>query len=146
MLKQLGFIVLILQKGRVQAARLGDLSFTTERVSSLAPLTGAKDPTFSKIKDLIGSQLKEGLPLDHPGFRKGGFRLQAALGCLSLHLSHESQFSRSHPCFMSFRQIRLSPNNSWIKSAGLCSPSAKHLLFLLQEDWSVLSSINCVTT
>lgn len=146
MLKQPGFIVLILQKGRAQAAKLCDLSFMTEKISPLAPLTGAKDRTFSKIKGLTGSQLKEGLLLDQSGFGKGGFRLQAALGYLSLHLSRGSQFSRSHPCFMSFRQIQLSPNNSCIKSSGSCSPSAKHLLFLLQEEWSMLSSINCGTT
>ena len=134
MLKQPGFIVLILQKEGAQAAKLGDLFFATEKISPLAPITGAKDPTFSKIKGLIGSQLKERLPLDQSGFRKGGFRSQAARGCLSLHFSHDSQFSHSHPCFMSFRQIQLSPNNSWIKSAGSCLSSAKHLLFLLQEE------------
>lgn len=134
MLKQPGFIVLILQKGRAQAIKLGDLSFATERISPLALLSGGKDTTCSKIMGLIGSQQKDRLPLDQSRFRKGKFRLQAALGCLSLHLSHDSQFSHSHPCFMSFRQIQLSPNNSWIKSAGSCSSSAKHLLFLLQEE------------
>lgn len=35
-----------------------------QRVSPSAPLTSAKDPAFSQIKGLTGSQLKEGLPLD----------------------------------------------------------------------------------
>lgn len=112
------------------------------RFSPFLPLSGAKDPTFSRMKDLTGSQLKEGLPLDESRFSKEGFEVQVALEWLSLHLSQDSLFSRSHPCFMSFRQIQLSPNNSWIKSAGSCSSSAQRLLFLLQEEWS---SINCVT-
>lgn len=69
MLEQPGFIVLILR--RAQATKLGDLSFVTERISPLAPLTGAKDPTFSKTKGLTGIQLEEGLLSDQSGFRKG---------------------------------------------------------------------------
>lgn len=113
-----------------------------ERFSPFVPLNSAKDPTFSGLKNLTGSQLKEGLPLDQSRFRKEGFKLQVALEWLLLRVSHDSQFSHSHPCFMSFRQIQLSPDNSWIKIAGSCSSSAQHLLFLLQEEWS---SINCIT-
>lgn len=76
MLKQLGFIILISQKGRAQAAsRVTRL--LPEWFSPFAPLSGAKDSTFSKIKDLPGSQLKEGL--DQPRFREEGFELQVAL-------------------------------------------------------------------
>lgn len=115
-----------------------------QRFSPFVPLSGAKDPTFSRIKDLTGSQLKEGLSLDQSRFRKEGLEPQVALEWLSLHLSHDTLvFSRSHPCFMSFRHIQLSPNNSWIKSAGSCSSSAQRLLFLLQEKWSTINCITC---
>jgi len=55
MLKQPGFIALVLQKRRAQAAKLGDLSLAMERTSPLPLLSSAKDPTFAKIIGLIGS-------------------------------------------------------------------------------------------
>lgn len=50
-----------------------------ERFSPFVPLSGAKDPTFSIIKDLTITQLKEGLSLDQSRFRKEGFELQVVL-------------------------------------------------------------------
>lgn len=92
MLKQLDFIVLVLQKGRAQVAKLGDLSFATEMISPLALLSGAENPTYSKIKGLIGSQLKEGMPSDQSGFRKGDLdhRLPQDASCCNSHMTVSS--------------------------------------------------------
>lgn len=128
MLKQLDFIVLVLQEGKAQAVKLGDLSFATERISLLALLSGAKNPTFSEIKGLNGSQLKEMMPLDQSGFRKGDLdhRLPQDASCCNSHMTVLT-------LTLLFHVFQNSPNDLWIKSVGSCSSSAKHLLFLLQE-------------